>query len=564
MVPSGLDFGIMCSGPEFDAWQADCIRTLREVEGVNLELLIIDKDHSPGTSGLTGKVSTTLGYRSKTTTKEALNKVAWWLYRTPFNNPQCMSKVNLSNEFTSVDRLPCHVKEERFSQYFHEDDIREIEDYDLDFVLRMGFGIIRGEILDVPRYGVWSFHHGDERKYRGSPACFWEIYHQDAVTGAILQRLTDRLDGGIILKRGLFDTKRTYRDNLNNVYYGTTEWPAQVAIDILNENADYIDQPPTESTAPIYRSPSPGQIGIYNLRKWHSLATTLFGGIDHWNIGVVQAPIEQSINEPFEPAIEWYPFPKQDGFLADPFPMTMGDTTYIFVEDFSYIEGKGKISYIDYPDGFRQGELKPAHDEPYHMSYPYLFKHNGAIYATPEVYEAKEIRLYQVHSPSDWEFKSTLIEGVECVDPTVIQHEDRWWMFYTEQPYDNTKLHVQYTDDLMGKWKPHENNPVKTDIRSSRPGGTPFTVDNALYRPAQNSAGEYGNKIIINKVENLTPTQYSERTVSEIGPSEEDPCIGMHTLSSRGELTLIDNKNRIRNRHALRRRLDQVMTKLAA
>ena len=38
------------------------------------------------------------------------------------------------------------------------------------FMLRVGFNIIRGEILNVPKYGVWSFHHDDEVKYRGGPA----------------------------------------------------------------------------------------------------------------------------------------------------------------------------------------------------------------------------------------------------------------------------------------------------------------------------------------------------------------------------------------------------------
>jgi len=44
-------------------------------------------------------------------------------------------------------------------------------------------------------FGVWSWHHGDEDKYRGGPPAFWEIVNADPVTGALLQRLTERLDG---------------------------------------------------------------------------------------------------------------------------------------------------------------------------------------------------------------------------------------------------------------------------------------------------------------------------------------------------------------------------------
>jgi len=86
-------------------------------------------------------------------------------------------------------------------RYFNAEDVATINKKDLDFILRFGFNIIRGEILNAARYGVWSFHHDDERKYRGSPPGFWELYYRDPVTGSILQRLTDRLDGGIVLKR---------------------------------------------------------------------------------------------------------------------------------------------------------------------------------------------------------------------------------------------------------------------------------------------------------------------------------------------------------------------------
>jgi hypothetical protein len=353
---------------------------------------------------------------------DTINKIAWWLYRQPFNPPPCNSEVDLSNELESIDRVTCDVRQEGFSQYFCEEDINTIREYSLDFVLRFGFGIIRGDILEVPTYGVWSFHHGDEREYRGGPPCFWEIYNGDPCTGAVLQRLTDRLDGGIILTRGFFPTRRSYHENLNYVYYGTTEWPAQVAIDILNGNADYVDQSPTESDAPIYQAPSPPQIMLYNLKKWYSLGTNLLSGIGHWNIGVVRHSIEELIDENLKPNIDWYPFPKKDGFLADPFPMDIDGRTYIFVEEFSYQDWKGKISYIEYPDGFKRDSLKTAHEEPHHLSYPYLFKRNGDVYATPEIRESSQIRLYRVHSPSDWEFKTTLIEDTRGLDPTIIKY----------------------------------------------------------------------------------------------------------------------------------------------
>ena len=83
--------------------------------------------------------------------------------------------------------------------------------------------------MTLARYGVWSYHHDDPSKYRGRPACFWEIYNNDPITGAILQRLTDKLDGGPILHQGWFYTEKdSYVTNLDTVYFNSANWPEQV------------------------------------------------------------------------------------------------------------------------------------------------------------------------------------------------------------------------------------------------------------------------------------------------------------------------------------------------
>jgi hypothetical protein len=68
-----------------------------------------------------------------------------------------------------------------------------------DVAIRFGFGILKGEVLDAPRYGVLSFHHGDLREYRGMPCGFWEFLDGEDAAGVTLQRLTETLDGGSIV-----------------------------------------------------------------------------------------------------------------------------------------------------------------------------------------------------------------------------------------------------------------------------------------------------------------------------------------------------------------------------
>ena len=116
---------------------------------------------------------------------------------------------------------------------------------------------MRGEILQVPRYGIWSFHHDDEMRYRGGPPAFWEIYGGDPQTGVVLQRVTKRLDAGVILRKRAFDTMlHSYTRNRDVGLFGCVGWPAEVCRDVLAGKDEYIDGTPSPSIARIFRAPS--------------------------------------------------------------------------------------------------------------------------------------------------------------------------------------------------------------------------------------------------------------------------------------------------------------------
>lgn len=74
-----------------------------------------------------------------------------------------------------------------------------------DVVLRYGFGLIKGDILDATEYGVLSFHPGNLRRYRGlgPPKAFLDGAN---VMGITLQRLTEKIDGGEIVAYDEVDT----------------------------------------------------------------------------------------------------------------------------------------------------------------------------------------------------------------------------------------------------------------------------------------------------------------------------------------------------------------------
>lgn len=67
-----------------------------------------------------------------------------------------------------------------------------------DVAVRYGFGLLKGDVLHAPEYGVLSFHPADIRQYRGMgpPQAYLDGRKQMGVT---LQRLNEEIDAGEII-----------------------------------------------------------------------------------------------------------------------------------------------------------------------------------------------------------------------------------------------------------------------------------------------------------------------------------------------------------------------------
>ena len=98
---------------------------------------------------------------------------------------------------------------------YNDKTINKIKELNLDIIIRGGSGILTGKILNSSKFGIISFHHGDNLVNRGGPSGFWEVYEKNPKTGFTIQILTERLDGGNVIKRGNFRTEQFYHLNHN-------------------------------------------------------------------------------------------------------------------------------------------------------------------------------------------------------------------------------------------------------------------------------------------------------------------------------------------------------------
>jgi hypothetical protein len=531
-----IRFGIMCNGRSFPAWQAAAINALLTLPGLEVGLMIID-DRPPASS------------RSKLRRLSDWPRLAWNLFNKGYVERRSAASrpTDLTNELSDVPEIRCTPEPVgTYAERLTTRDVASIKSSDLDFILRFGFGVIKGEILVTPRWGIWSFHHGDERVYRGRPPGFWELVSGEKVVGSILQRLTERLDAGVILYRGFFkSTPHSYVRTRDELFMGSAEWPRSVVQALSGGDHSALTNEPSKTKAAVRRDPTNGVMIRFLARQFVEFVRSQWRGLTAgatWTVGVAEAPVTRFLDDEL-PAIRWIREPGRSRYLADPFAVVYDESLWCLMEDYDHRTHRGVIAAmtLDAEDS----QPRTAIDPGVHASYPYLFEWDGALWCVPETHQAREVRLYKaVKFPYEWELRSTLVKGLAALDSTLVRHRDRWWLFCTDHDAGpNSKLRIWHAPDLIGPWAPHPLNPVKTDVRSARPAGTPFVTDGVLYRPAQDGSESYGGSISINRINTLTPTAFEEEVVAVVRPPRHGRYRdGLHTICVVGERTVIDGR----------------------
>jgi hypothetical protein len=416
-----------------------------------------------------------------------------------------------------------------------------------DVVLSFATSPLDSSLVQAPRLGVWSFHFGQWQHL--VPEHGRALGTERVATGALV-RLTGNVDRAVLLKGGFYRSEPTAAATSRAIRSHCSKWPAQVCIDLLNgERAPILDEPLVTLCA--------CETGAEAQRPWRTVREAADEFVarashtlvhEHWSIGVVRRPIVDFLDPDLRPQIHWLDTDGSREFAADPFGITLAGRRFILYEQYDRESGRGRLSSVELTDaGFTNTTAIKLGPE-VHRSYPYTFEYAGNIYAIPETSKIREVGLYRAeHFPRSWTRVKTLLTDVDAVDSTVFRDGGRWWLACSSAAERDrcADLFLWYAGALEGPWKPHANNPVKSDVRSARPGGTPFHHDGALHRPAQDCSVTYGGRIVINRVLRLSPTAFEEEPVSTVEPDPDGPFPdGLHTLSSLGNVTLVDGKRR--------------------
>jgi len=272
---------------------------------------------------------------------------------------------------------------------------------------------------------------------------------------------------------------------------------------------------------------------IFHRRQWHLAVRP--GDGDPLRPGFA--------TEPFTPV---YP-PKGLGW-ADPIVFAKDGRNWLFIEEIPG-QGKGVLSVMEFLPGGVLGKPLRVLEEPFHLSYPMVFEHEGTVYMVPESAQAKQVRLYRATDfPRGWVLDRVLLDDVSATDATFLEHGGSWWMFVNIRAGGGSswdELHLYRSESRFGPFEAHPLNPVVSDVRRARPAGPIIKRGGKLFRPAQDCSSWYGRALSMMEIVRLNESGYEEREATQLEPELIPGSFCLHTFESEGTLEIVDGQRRV-------------------
>lgn len=550
--PAPLRVGLLIDSTRLPRVFRAMIRDLQQADFVDLVVAVENREEAAATPAPANPLARLLS------SAETRRQFLYLLYEKLDNRRHASpleptASVECADLLEDVPRLAVLPLRSRHVHRFPEDSLASLRALNLDVLIRFGFNILKGDVLTCARYGIWSFHHGDGDSYRGTPPHLWEVIEGNPVSGVILQRLTEKLDDGLVLAKGVYKTSSAVSAAKNR--YGPYWCSAHLLIQKLRQLHDHgwpaverdaLAPAPYRGRRPLYRTPGNLEMVGWGLRTLVPAALRKLrnrGRGTQWRIGLRRQgdPLYRGADPTVVREFTWTTAPR-GRFWADPFLIEEAGIRWVFFEDYDHATGKGTIWCAKAGDDGTLREPRLVLEQPFHLSYPSLIRHRGEIYMIPESEAAGRVDLYRARNfPHDWVLERTLLD-IRAVDSTAFEYDGKWWLFTTAMPVEHhasaTLLYM--AEDLAGPWRLHPASPIASDVRHARSAGQVIRDGKRLVRATMDCSVTYGYALRFREIQALDESTYREATIAEVLPGGLRGQIGIHTFNRLGDWEVID------------------------
>jgi len=232
-------------------------------------------------------------------------------------------------------------------------------------------------------------------------------------------------------------------------------------------------------------------------------------------------------------------------YYADPFIFERDGVIAVFCEEYLYRSSKGVISVFTIDAQGRRSEPTIVVERPHHLSYPFLFDHDGALWMMPESSSAGALELLRCDEfPLRWSPHGSVLTGRSLSDATLARHGDQWIMTAaTNAPGASTwdTLSIFRSGSPFGPWREDGGGPCLIDASAARPAGNWAKVGGAWRRPAQDCRTGYGQGTAICRLDALGEGAFSQTVIGRLAPPPGSPSRGVHTLNAGAGFEAIDS-----------------------
>jgi hypothetical protein len=162
-----------------------------------------------------------------------------------------------------------------FDDVHSADALHRVRSLDPALGLVYGGPIIKPELFSIPELGTLGIHHGKVPYYRGKKTTFWALYNGETEVGVIIQKISDKLDAGDIIRQSTLSVHNRLlplvRRDLENI---GIDLYVDAVKEVLDGKASYVPQP--AGSRPLYKDPTAIEIA----RFWGRYFIRLIRGRD--------------------------------------------------------------------------------------------------------------------------------------------------------------------------------------------------------------------------------------------------------------------------------------------
>jgi hypothetical protein len=280
---------------------------------------------------------------------------------------------------------------------------------------------------------------------------------------------------------------------------------------------------------------------------------------NNWQVGIGRRKVSITIDKLSKEPIKWLPNPTKS-YFADPFIVEHENGVDIFLEDYDIDAQKGSIRVLRLDNELNVTSEEKILETSYHLSFPFIFQHDGIWYMLPESGANQCVILYECTSyPFVWKEKKVLLNE-PLTDAILFAFDSEFVLLYSRLDGTENRTIYYRTSASPFEFENTEEVLLADQPNIMRNAGALIKEGGEFIRPSQICNSHYGEGMQLNKLQRNNNGVLNEEYWAPVSGPKSHP-MGFHTLNLSNHFFVIDGRKRFYSLKSLREIVTQLISK---